>query len=144
MVAKSNIKPVLTEEQLAVFRRDGFVFVPEMFGSDDMARIESWTEEVVAYPEVPGRHMVYYEDSLLDGGTRVLSRIENFCAYHREFNRLLAGGRVLQAVGELFSEPATLFKDKINFKLPAARTSRRIRMCRQVGMPTRACTSRCW
>lgn len=87
-----DTEPVLSEEKLAVFRRNGFVFVPQMFGPRDMAHIERWTDEPVAYPEVPGRHMVYRENSLLEKNTRVLSHIENFCAYHQELPGLLGGG----------------------------------------------------
>lgn len=104
--------------QLERFRRDGYVVVPSLYGPEALSRIEAWTREVAAMPEVPGRHMVYYEDSLSEPGTRVLSRIENFCAHHPGFEALLADGELPARVSELFGEPAVLFKEKINFKLP--------------------------
>ncbi|NIR29469.1 MAG: phytanoyl-CoA dioxygenase family protein [Gammaproteobacteria bacterium] len=104
--------------ELERFRRDGYVVVPGLFGPGALSRIEAWTREVAGMPEVPGRHMVYYEDCLSEPGRRVLSRIENFCPYHPGFEALLADGELLARVSELFAEPAVLFKEKINFKLP--------------------------
>ena len=69
-------------------------------------------------PELPGRHMVYGEDSLLGGGERLVQRIENFCPYHPGFDALVRGGRLQAAVEQLLGGPVCLFKEKINFKMP--------------------------
>ncbi len=108
----------LSVAQVSEFRRDGYVFVPELFDGQRMADVTRWTEEVVALPQLPGKQMVYYEDSLVEPGARVLSRIENFSPYHDGFCRLLCGAPVLDWVDCLFGEPAVLFKEKINFKMP--------------------------
>ena len=52
----------LTPEQIKAFDHDGFVHAPSFFDAEDMRRITGWTEEIAAWPEEPGRHMVYYED----------------------------------------------------------------------------------
>ncbi len=109
---------VLTADQIAAFRRDGFVFVPGFYNSSEIAEITAWTDEVAAWPEAPGRHMVYGEDSLKHPGQRVIQRIEDFTPYHRGFEDLFNGGRMIDAVADLLGEPAVLFKEKINFKLP--------------------------
>ena len=111
-------KKVLTQDQVAAFRRDGFVFAPAFFGPGEMQRITAWTDEVAAWPEEPGRHMVYYEDSLREPGARVVHRIENLTPYHAGFKRLYTGSRLTDAVAGLLGEEAVLFKDKVNFKLP--------------------------
>ncbi len=85
-------KTTETTETLEAFRRDGFVVIPGLFDEAEMRRISVWTDELQALPERPGHCMMYFEPSLLEPGERVLQRIEN--------------------------EPAVLFKDKINFKLP--------------------------
>ena len=108
----------LDETQIAEFARDGFLIVRGMFPADEMARIAAWTDEVVAMPEVPGRHMVYYEDSVTEPGRRVLSRIENFAPFHAGFERLLTDSKVTRCVADLFAAEPVLFKEKINFKLP--------------------------
>lgn len=112
------MQTTLSRDQVSRFHRDGFLILPAMFDAQEMDSLERWTEEVAGYPELPGRHMVYYEDSLLQDKSRVLSRIENFCAFHPGFDRLLNGPRVLALMADLFGESAVLFKDKINFKLP--------------------------
>ncbi len=113
-----TIADTLTPEQVRQFHRDGFIFVPGFFDSDEMEQINSWTDEVIAWPEEPGRHMVYYEDSVKEMNRRVVQRIENFTPYHPGFEALFTRNRLAQAIATLFSEQAVLFKEKINLKLP--------------------------
>ncbi|NKC14958.1 MAG: phytanoyl-CoA dioxygenase family protein [Gammaproteobacteria bacterium] len=80
--------------------------------------IARFCDEVQALPEVAGRQMAYYEDSLREQGKRVLSRIENFCPYHEGFDEWLRTGKGPACVAQLFGEQAVLFKEKINFKMP--------------------------
>ena len=104
--------------QIQEFKRDGFVVVPGLFDRGEMQRISAWTDELQGLPEVPGRQMMYFEPSLLRPGERVLQRIENFCPFHTGFAALCDGDKLCGTVSRLFGEPAVLFKDKINFKLP--------------------------
>jgi hypothetical protein len=101
-----------------VFERDGFAVVPGLFGAGDIARISAWTDELEQRLDAPGRAMKYFEPSLLDPGTRVLQRIENFCPFHPDFAKLCDSEALRGSVSDLLGEPAVLFKDKINFKLP--------------------------
>jgi hypothetical protein len=102
------------------FRRDGFVLARGFFAQQDMQHIERWCDALVARAEKPGAHWVYYEDDRRRAGGRVLSRIENFCPFHAEFASLLQTPWVMDSVQCLFGEPAVLFKDKINFKVPGS------------------------
>jgi ectoine hydroxylase-related dioxygenase (phytanoyl-CoA dioxygenase family) len=88
-----------------------------MYSSDEVQAISDWTEEVAGFPEVPGKYMMYFEESQADG-SRILCRIENFVPYHEGFSKLITARRMRLAVSELFGEEAVLFKDKINFKMP--------------------------
>lgn len=108
---------VLFQQQLESFHRDGYVLVRGLYSAAEIQQISGWTDEVAAYPETPGKQMMYFETSHFDGG-RILCRIENFVPYHEGFNSLTTTRRMQQAVSELFGEEAVLFKDKINFKLP--------------------------
>jgi hypothetical protein len=108
----------LDPESLAHFERTGWLAARGFFSAEEVAAISAWTDEMLAMPEVPGRHMVYREDSLLGGERRVVQRIENFCPYHPGFDALVRGGRLQAAVEQLLGGPACLFKEKINFKLP--------------------------
>jgi ectoine hydroxylase-related dioxygenase (phytanoyl-CoA dioxygenase family) len=108
---------VLNEAQMADFRHDGYVLVRGLYSPAETADIARWTQEVAGSPEVPGADWKYFERSAADD-TRILCRIENFVPFHEPFARLITQRRMQQAVSELFGEPAVLFKDKINFKLP--------------------------
>lgn len=111
-----NARP--TEDVLAAYRSAGFIVTPRFFSADETAELRRWTEELTAAPEIPGRHMVYYEDSLTEPGRRIVQRIENFCPFHHGFDRTLRQGELIAWATALLSGEAVLFKDKINFKLP--------------------------
>ena len=111
-------KNVLTAEQVADFKRDGFLVVRGLFDAKDMKAIAAWTDEVEAWPETAGRHMMYFETSLKSDGARLLNRLENFYPFHDGFRNLFDGDKLRAASSELFGEEAVLYKDKINFKLP--------------------------
>lgn len=106
------------ERELETFKQQGCIVVRGMYESAEIEKLLAWVDEVQSLPEVPGKYMMYFEDSLLDSGKRVLSRIENFCPYHEGLNALINGEEMLLRISELFGEPAVLFKEKINFKMP--------------------------
>jgi ectoine hydroxylase-related dioxygenase (phytanoyl-CoA dioxygenase family) len=108
---------VLTAEQVEQFHRDGYLLVRGMYSATEVEEIARWTDEIATSPETPGRDWKYFEERAADG-ERILCRIENFVPFHEGFSRLITRRRMQQAVSELFGEPAVLFKDKINFKLP--------------------------
>jgi ectoine hydroxylase-related dioxygenase (phytanoyl-CoA dioxygenase family) len=112
-----NIEPILSHEQVAAFQRDGFLVVRGMYDEAEIAEIGAWTDELAGAPEEPGKTWMYFESSQ-DDAARILCRIENFIPFHEGFARLITQRRMQQAVSELFGEPAVLFKEKINFKLP--------------------------
>lgn len=107
-----------TADELAEFDRTGFLVIRSFFQPARCRELSHWTEEIAAAPEVPGRHMVYYEDSLVEPGRRIVQRIENFCPFHHEFDGLFRKGDLMTWAGALLGGEAVLFKDKINFKLP--------------------------
>src|ERR1700730_13650686 len=110
--------PASADASAHAFRRDGFVVVPGLFDETETRRISAGTDELQALPERPGHRMMYFEPSLLHPGDRVLQRIENFCPFHAGFAALCDGDKLCGFSSRLFGEPAVLFKDKINFKLP--------------------------
>lgn len=109
---------ILSAEDIALFERDGFVVRRGVFDAEEMAEIGRWTADLGDWPETPGRHMMYFEKSLLEGGRRILNRVENFYPYHTGFAALIDGPKLWGAVAQLLDEPPVLFKEKINFKLP--------------------------
>ena len=45
-------------------------------------------------------------------------RSENFVPYHTNMKAIVTTGKVLDVVSELMTEPAVLYKEKINYKYP--------------------------
>jgi 2-aminoethylphosphonate dioxygenase len=115
---EATVNTLLLPEQIADFKRDGFLFAPGAFSAAEMQDVVRWVDELQRWKEVPNRHMAYYEDSRINPAERVLQRIENFVPYHTDLRELVVGMRMLGAVEALLGESAVLFKDKINLKLP--------------------------
>jgi hypothetical protein len=108
----------LTVHQLAAYRASGWLLVCGFCPPAEVAGLARWSDELVAMPEVPGKQMVYREASLIDPGTPVIQRIENFCAFSGAFDGFVRRGRIRAAVDQLLGGPSCLFKEKINFKMP--------------------------
>lgn len=106
----------LTDAELAVWRRDHKLVLPDVFTGAALDALRAWTADLEARPEAPGKWMKYFEAGASAG--RQLCRVEDFLPYHGGFAELLAGPGILRWLGQLLGEPAVLFKEKINFKLP--------------------------
>ena len=109
---------MLTEQQINDFKRDGYLLVNGLSNANEMKEITSWTDEVGNYPEIPGKCMMYFEQSQLNSGERILCRMEDIEPFHKGFSRLFTQGKLTQCTADLFGEEVVLFKDKINFKMP--------------------------
>lgn len=104
----------LDDAQIESFRRDGYVVVPGLMAAGAMASIRQWTDEVQAWPETAGKWMKYFETDA--AGRRILNRIEDVLPFHTGFREVAGSALLAGSCGQLFDEPAVLFKDKINFK----------------------------
>jgi 2-aminoethylphosphonate dioxygenase len=108
--------PLLDDSHIAAFRCDGFVVVRDAVPPVDCSMIDLWCQEVLAWPEESGRHWVFHEDSRLESGKRILSRIERLAPFHAGF--AACADALRHPAGQLLNEDAILFKEKINFKMP--------------------------
>jgi ectoine hydroxylase-related dioxygenase (phytanoyl-CoA dioxygenase family) len=118
MQPRASKTSTLPQKEIEDFKNLGYAIVRGLFDARETQEIRGWTDELIALPEAPGKYMKYFEQSLAQPGKRILSRIENFVPYHTGFSHLVMGPKMLAAVSELLAEPAVLFKDKINLKLP--------------------------
>ncbi len=110
----------ISKEQIEEFKSTGFLVIRKLYDTERMKEIITWTEEVRNYPEVPGNVMMYFEQSKLEPGKRIISRIEDVEPFHQGFSELFMRGEIQQITSQLFDDKAILFKDKINFKMPGA------------------------
>src|SRR5437762_13432355 len=108
----------LSDKQLADFHRDGHLVVRHMYGPQEIAEASSWIDEFAARTPKFGEQMVYFEDSLLEKGKRVMSRIERFANFHEGLRDVCSSDKMLGAAAQLLGDRALLFKEKVKFKLP--------------------------
>ena len=105
----------LTEAQRAEFAAQGWLVLRGVLDATTLDRLEAWVDELVTWSELgaPGLH---HHEATADGPA--LARSEDFVPYHAGLRAFITEGAVAAWVGDLFGEPAALFKEKINYKLP--------------------------
>ncbi len=107
-----------SSKDLSDFKRDGFIVVRRMVDSAGMKELSESIDALVAKGPTFGLEMFYYEDSLLEKGKRVLSRVEKFSGSAGALLEIVKDPRMTGRAAELLGGEAALFKEKINFKLP--------------------------
>ncbi|MGI9265085.1 MAG: phytanoyl-CoA dioxygenase family protein [Gammaproteobacteria bacterium] len=108
----------LSSDQMGDYREKGFVVVPGLLDRQRMREIQDWADDIAMWPEVPGKYMLYFEGDEAGEGNRFLNRAEDITSYHQGLHALMESPEMIGAATQLFGEPAVLFKDKINFKMP--------------------------
>ncbi len=53
--------PNNTDEHMQAFERDGYLVMKGAFNEDEMALIDSWSRELLAWSEESGKHWVFHE-----------------------------------------------------------------------------------
>ena len=96
------------------FREHGWVAV-EAVAPEASSALAGWVDEVAALPDGAGEIMQHFEGT--DAGP-MLCRTENFVPIHDELRALLCRGSLIDVAGALLGEPAVLYKEKVNYKLP--------------------------
>lgn len=106
----------LSTAQVDHFSDKGYLHLTDSFTMSQISRLKDRVGLLGGLPETPGKWMKYFEGS--DKEERLLCRIENFAQYEDVLGRLIDGPRFVGWISQLMGEPACLFKEKINFKLP--------------------------
>jgi hypothetical protein len=101
------------DDAVQQFQVRGWV-VLDVLPSSTRALLASWADEVAELPESSG---VLQHHEQTDTGPQ-LCRSEQFVDVHAGLRELLTSGAMLDAAGALLGEPAVLYKEKINHKLP--------------------------
>ena len=104
----------LDETARESWRTHHYVVLRGALDTDERRQLRAFADELAAWPETPGKWMKYFEP----GPARLLCRVEAFLPYHDGMRTLLLRPDLMACLAELFGEPAVLFKEKINFKLP--------------------------
>jgi Phytanoyl-CoA dioxygenase (PhyH) len=96
------------------FRRTGWVHVRPADGEARARLLQAWADEVAAWPD--GGGWLHHRE-LTDTGP-ALCRTENMVPHHDGLRSMLCSGALVDVAGALLGEPAVLYKDKLNYKLP--------------------------
>ena len=99
---------------VAHFREHGWVLI-DTLDPAGVADLQSWVDDVASWPADGGDWLHHHE--MTDDGPR-LCRSENLIPFHAGLRALLCAGPMLDAASALLGEPAVLYKEKVNYKLP--------------------------
>lgn len=96
------------------YRQQGWLLT-EMLAAAGQAELRHWVEEVAAWPD-DGDGWLHHRE-MTNAGAK-LCRSENLIPFHAGLRELLTSGSLVETASALLGEPAVLYKEKINYKLP--------------------------
>jgi 2-aminoethylphosphonate dioxygenase len=96
------------------FRSHGWVVV-DALSPTAAAALPHWVDAIASMPDGAGGVLQHYEATDV---SPQLCRSENFIDVHAELRLLLSRGSLIEVAATLLGEPAVLYKEKINYKLP--------------------------
>jgi ectoine hydroxylase-related dioxygenase (phytanoyl-CoA dioxygenase family) len=97
------------------FRRDGWLIVRGVLGTERMDEIDAAVEELQGWAGTGGPGLPHFEQT--DAGA-VIARSEDFLDVSPVLRALIHDPVLTGVLEALFGEPAVLFKEKINYKQP--------------------------
>ncbi len=115
VIDKDGVMTHLNSQHHKDWKHNGFLVLPTFFNAEEVNNIQSWISEISSWEPTADKWMHHYEST--KNGARH-SRSENFIPYHHDLNTTVTSGKVIDVVSELMSEPAILYKEKINYKYP--------------------------
>jgi hypothetical protein len=102
------------ERAVEHFAREGWLLTHTL-DEDGVADLRRWVDELATWPDDGGEWLHYRE--MTDDGPK-LCRSENVIPFHDGLRTLLTQGPLVETAGALLGEPAVLYKEKVNYKLP--------------------------
>ncbi|MEM8707137.1 MAG: phytanoyl-CoA dioxygenase family protein [Actinomycetota bacterium] len=105
-------------DALETWQHDGFVRLPFVLDPGTLGGLRDLADDIAAGdPRFDGVDPVLVHHEQTVHGVAV-TRAENLVPNHDGFRAMATAGAVVEAVGQLFDEPALLYKEKVNFKQP--------------------------
>ena len=115
---------VFSPEEIESFQRRGFVVKPAFFPAEAVRQVSDWLDRSSDCIEPLGSEARYYEKSPVTG-RNMLVRMEHFLGPDNgAISGLFLSPQATSGVAQLLGEPAQLFKEKVNFKLPGCRADK--------------------
>ena len=105
----------LTTAHRSCWEDNGWVVLEQALASSELADLSDWVDEVAAWSRTGGPGLHHHEQT--DAGPAI-ARSERFADDHAGLGAFVRGGLIADVLGQLFGEPAVLFKEKVNYKHP--------------------------
>ncbi len=105
----------LDDEQRAAWAHDGYLVLRAALDATRVAEITAWVDEVEGWAGAGGPGLHHFEQT--DVGPTI-ARSEDLIGHHPGLRALLTEGLLPDLAGQLFGEPALLYKEKVNYKQP--------------------------
>jgi hypothetical protein len=96
------------------YRRTGWLLT-ETLDADGLAELRRWVDDIASWPD-DGDGWLHHREQT-DAGP-ALCRSENLIPFHPGLRDLLTTGPLVAVASGLLGEPAVLYKEKVNYKLP--------------------------
>jgi hypothetical protein len=96
------------------FRTEGWVLT-DTLDVGGLTALRAWVDDIASWP-LEGDGWLQHQEMTNSGPQ--LCRSENLIPFHDGIRALLTTGSVPDTAGRLLGEPAVLYKEKINYKLP--------------------------
>lgn len=113
---------VLTEAQQKEFEELGFVRLRGFYSPEQAEQLSKWLDAIHNLDPKTGEEAKYYEAGETSGEP-ILVRVENILHEGNPVLRdLVLNQKMRQVLEDVLGEPAVLFKDKANYKLPGCRS----------------------
>lgn len=111
---------MLTNSQLQQYYDDGFIHLKSFFSHDQVGVLRSYSVSFFNKEATITAPFLYHHTSELDGHKLIPIRLEKFLEDHQEVEKVLSEPRYLDVISQILGDKASLFKDKIIFKIPGA------------------------
>ncbi len=106
---------ILKPAQMQLWARDGWLHLPGALAPHQVAELDDSLHDLVAWSVMGGPGLHHFEQT--DDGP-VIARSELFADEHVPLGTFVRGPLLKGIVGQLLGEPAVLYKEKVNYKLP--------------------------
>lgn len=100
------------------YQEKGYVFVPNYYSESEVQQISDYVDQM---EQNDYEHAYKYYDENVKDGSQTLTRIEHCLGNIPELDKILLNDGVQQLLNTFLQDKPSLFKDKINFKLPGGK-----------------------
>jgi hypothetical protein len=106
--------PVVDPSMVEHYARTGWLLT-DTLDANGLQALRRWVDDIASWPD-DGDGWLHHRE-LTDAGP-ALCRSENLVPFHAGLRTLLTSGTLLEVASALLGEPAVLYKEKVNYKLP--------------------------